>query len=77
MCFFVVIIRNDAIEDEICLHSLGITFVFILVHSWIRKEKDAENANCGDSDNKNSGIPWVLLGGCPTSLHHEEEDTKT
>ena len=73
MLFFAVIIRNDATEDEICLHSLGIIFVFILVHSLIRKEKDAGNANCGDY----SGIPWVLLGGCPTSLHHEEEDTKT
>ena len=37
----------------------------------IRKEKDAGNAKCGDY----SGIPWVLMGGCPTSLHREEEDT--
>ena len=57
MCFFAVIIGNEAIEDEICLHGLGITFVFILVHSLVRKEKDAENANCGDSDSENSGIP--------------------
>ena len=57
MRFFAVIIRNGAIEDEICLHSLGIIFVFILVHSLVRKEKDAENANCGDSDSENSGIP--------------------
>ena len=44
----------------------------------VSETRGAENADCADSDNKNSGISWVLIvmvGICHPP--HEEEDTKT